>query len=196
MRYYERKTGTGKIFGNIYYESYKLNDSLMVKNALMNTEGIANYNLAVNTTVLLLNRYNTVVAWTLTGVNGNYAFTDIPLDTYTVLSETASAVASSAVVLSTDNSVANRDLMMRSNDGVTGLTVPENIVLSMFPNPVKDKLTVTMVQEAEISVYNLSGQLHIRQQLNTGSNTMDMSNMSAGVYIVRIGGKSFKLIKY
>ena len=196
MRYYDRKTGSGKIFGNIYYESYRLNDSLMVKNALMSTEGIANYNLAVNTTVILFNRANAPVAWTLTDVNGNYVFTDIPLDTYTVEAETASAYASTGVALSTDNSVANRDLVMKSNDGVTGWNVAENTVLNLFPNPVRNKLSVTMAQQAEISVYNLNGQLHIRQQLNAGSNTLDLSSMPAGVYIVRIGGKSFKLIKF
>ena len=196
MRYYDRKTGSGKIFGNIYYESYRLNDSLMVKNALLSTEGIANYNLAVNTTVILFNRANAPVAWTLTDVNGNYVFTDIPLDTYTVEAETASAYASTGVALSTENSIANRDLVMKNNDGVTGWNVAENTVLNLFPNPVRNKLSVTMAQQAEISVYNLNGQLHIRQQLNAGSNTLDMSSMPAGVYIVRIGGKSYKLIKY
>ena len=85
---------------------------------------------------------------------------------------------------------------MKNNDGVTGWNVAENTVLNLFPNPVRNKLSVTMAQQAEISVYNLNGQLHIRQQLNAGSNTLDLSSMPAGVYIVRIGGKSFKLIKF
>lgn len=196
MRYYERKTGTGKIFGNINYEQYKLNDSLIVKNALSNTEGTANFNIAVNTTVLLLDRQNTVIAWTLTDVNGNYAFTDIPLDTYTVVSETASASATSAVSLTSGQSIVNRDLILKSNEGATGFSIPENTVLSLFPNPVKEKLSITLTSESIANVYSLSGQLHIRKQLNTGSNTLDMSNMPAGIYILRIDGKSFKLIKY
>ena len=196
MKYYDRKTGAGKIYGNIYYESYKLNDSLMVRNALMNTEGTANYNMAVNATVLLFNKSNAVVAWTLTDVNGNYVFTDIPIDTYTVVSETASAFASTSVVLTAGQSTANRDLMLKSTEGTTGISEPVNPVISLYPNPVKDKLTIELVQESEISIYNLNGQLHNQRQLNAGINTVDLSNMSAGVYIARIGTKSFKLIKY
>ena len=196
MKYYDWKTGTGKIYGNIYYESYKLNDSLMVRNALMNTEGTANYNLAVNATVLLFNKSNDVVAWTLTDVNGNYVFTDIPLDTYTVVSETASAFASTSVVLTAGQSSANRDLMLKSTEGTTGISEPVNPVLSLYPNPVKDKVTIVLAQESEILIYNLNGQLHNHRQLNAGINIVDLSNMTAGVYIARIGAESFKLIKY
>lgn len=195
MVYYERKTGTGKIYGNIYYESYKLNDSLMVKNALTNTEGTANYNLAVNATVLLINRSGMPAAWTLTDVNGNYVFTEIPYDTYKVVSETASAYASSEVVISTAQSTANRDLMLKSTDEITGITLPENTAVSLFPNPVKDKLTVSVVQEDVISIYNLNGQLNFHDKLNRGINTLDLSDIASGIYIARIGGKSFKLIK-
>ena len=167
----------------------------MVKNALTNTEGTANYNLAVNATVLLFNRSGMPAAWTLTDVNGNYVFTEIPYDTYKVVSETASAYASSEVVISTAQSTANRDLMLKSTDEITGITLPENTAVSLFPNPVKDKLTVSVVQEDVISIYNLNGQLNFHDKLNRGINTLDLSDIASGIYIARIGGKSFKLIK-
>ena len=168
----------------------------MVKNALTNTEGTANYNLAVNATVLLINRSGMPAAWTLTDVNGNYVFTEIPYDTYKVVSETASAYASSEVVISTAQSTANRDLMLKSTDEITGITLPEITAVSLFPNPVKDKLTVSVVQEDVISIYNLNGQLNFHDKLNRGINTLDLSDIAAGIYIARIGGKSFKLIKF
>ncbi len=195
MVHYNRTTGAGKIFGNIYYESYALNDTLMVKNALSGTEGIPNYNLAVNATVLLLNSFSLPVAWTLTDINGNYVFNDIPYGTYTVLTETAAAYASTVVVISSTQTTANRDMMLKGTDEATGINRQENTSVSVFPNPVKDKLTVSVVQDETISIYNLDGQLNYRSQLSRGINTIDLSYMTAGVYIARIGGKSFKLIK-
>ena len=85
--------------------------------------------------------------------------------------------------------------MLKSTDEITGITLPEITAVSLFPNPVKDKLTVSVVQEDVISIYNLNGQLNFHDKLNRGINTLDLSDIASGIYIARIGGKSFKLIK-
>ena len=86
--------------------------------------------------------------------------------------------------------------MLKSTEGTTGISEPVNPVLSLYPNPVKDKVTIVLAQESEILIYNLNGQLHNHRQLTAGINIVDLSNMTAGVYIARIGAESFKLIKY
>jgi hypothetical protein len=195
MKYFDRKTGTGQIYGNIFFESNQLNDSLLVKNALMNTNGSADYNLAVNATVLLLNSKNLPVAWTLTDVNGNYVFNEIPLDTFTVVSETASAYAASTVRLTTENNPVKAVLVMKNLQYSTGLINPENSMQGIFPIPAKDKLTVTVIENSEINIYNLAGQLLLRHNLTAGVNTLDLTTISKGVLIVKIGNNAFKLIK-
>ncbi len=55
--------------------------------------------------------------------------------------------------------------------------------VSFYPNPVKDILTVASNKKvSSISVYNTGGQL-VKTTQNI--NTIDMSNLSAGVYVVK-----------
>lgn len=55
--------------------------------------------------------------------------------------------------------------------------------VQFYPNPVKDVLTVSTNKKVNsISVYNVAGQL-VKTTENT--NTVNMSNLSAGVYVVK-----------
>ncbi len=61
-----------------------------------------------------------------------------------------------------------------------------NNSITVFPNPANDRITI-LSDNAEIQkveLYNLQGQLITNQQLN--DNTLDISNLSAGMYSVRI----------
>jgi len=62
--------------------------------------------------------------------------------------------------------------------------------VQLYPNPVKDVLTVSTSKKVNsISVYNVAGQLVKTSQ---NENTVNMSNLSAGVYVVKtdVEGKS------
>ena len=62
--------------------------------------------------------------------------------------------------------------------------VPENEVeaIAIYPNPVKDRLTVKTENLQSIEVYNLMGQ----QVLVSTSSVIDMGVMNQGFYFVRI----------
>ena len=62
--------------------------------------------------------------------------------------------------------------------------VPENEVevIALFPNPVKDRLTVKAENLQSVEVYNLMGQ----QVLVSTSSVIDMGVMNQGIYFVRI----------
>ena len=62
--------------------------------------------------------------------------------------------------------------------------VPENTTetVTVYPNPVKDHLTVKAENLQSVEVYNLMGQ----QVLTTTMSTIDMSGLYQGVYFVRI----------
>jgi len=60
-----------------------------------------------------------------------------------------------------------------------------NNSIKLYPNPVKDLLTIASVLNIEkIEVFNMLGQKSLVQ--NGTSNTMDTSSLSKGVYIVKI----------
>lgn len=72
--------------------------------------------------------------------------------------------------------------------------------LKVYPNPVKDMLTLTNTSEiTEVKVYNMIGQLVISKKLNASEAQISMAGLNAGAYIVNITSgdavKSVKVIK-
>lgn len=79
------------------------------------------------------------------------------------------------------------------------LAVPQNdlATLTVFPNPVKDKLTILAPQTVlNVTVYSLTGQ---RISLQRNENQLDFSGVANGVYVVEVetenGLKSIKVVK-
>jgi hypothetical protein len=62
--------------------------------------------------------------------------------------------------------------------------IPENEkeTLTVFPNPVKDRLTVKTENLQSVEVYNLVGQLVMTSALPI----VDMSDLNQGIYFVRV----------
>ncbi len=67
--------------------------------------------------------------------------------------------------------------------------------VSIFPNPVKDKLTLTLSQaENEIKIFDLQGKLWL-QQKGGFSAEINVSMLPAGTYMLVVNGKSYKFVK-
>lgn len=62
----------------------------------------------------------------------------------------------------------------------------ENETVAVYPNPVKDRLTVKAENLQSVEVYDLMGQ----QVLTTTTSTVDMSGFNQGIYFVRITADS------
>ncbi len=62
--------------------------------------------------------------------------------------------------------------------------VPENVAddITLYPNPVKDRLNVKAESLQTVEVYNLMGQM----VLSTTTATIDMGSLNQGIYFVRI----------
>ena len=65
--------------------------------------------------------------------------------------------------------------------------------LTIYPNPVKDILRVTGAQTEEYEVFDLMGRTVLRGFLNEG---IDVSELPAGVYVLRIGNESRRFVTY
>ena len=58
-------------------------------------------------------------------------------------------------------------------------------LLSVFSNPVQDKLIIDASTAARVTIMNLNGQALQNAQLKQGRNEISVSNLSAGNYIIR-----------
>ena len=69
--------------------------------------------------------------------------------------------------------------------------------ISIYPNPVKDKLTINFGSEGSrtVQVFDIRGQLVRQIQCNGAALIVDTGNMPAGIYIVRSNGATARFVK-
>lgn len=64
--------------------------------------------------------------------------------------------------------------------------------INVFPNPVQDRLTITNVNSADYFIYDQNGKL---AQTGTLNGTIDVSELTNGLYVLRINNQSHRFIK-
>ena len=72
--------------------------------------------------------------------------------------------------------------------------VSHNVHMNVYPNPATDRLNVTLSKNAEIVVYNVTGQQVMNMEGHVGANTINISNLNSGIYFVKAGSDTQKFI--
>ncbi len=67
--------------------------------------------------------------------------------------------------------------------------------IELFPNPALDFIRFNSNNEDEYSIYSILGVELIRNKASIGNNTIDVSNLSSGFYVIKIGDQITKFIK-
>ena len=115
-----------------------------------------------------------------------YAFTPILNQSYTV----------SGVVTF---SYGAFKLLPRNGSDVAGfISVNETTenVFYMYPNPLnQSNLNITLQNNSNVSLFNLSGQLIKTYQLKSGNNSVNLDFLKKGLYIIRYNSKTFTIAK-
>ena len=76
----------------------------------------------------------------------------------------------------------------------------DNNNFTYYPNPVKNTLNLSYDQEiSNVTIFNLMGQKVSSQAINSNQGQVDMSNLSHGVYLVKVSSnnqvKTLRVIK-
>ena len=71
-------------------------------------------------------------------------------------------------------------------------SINENISdkVEVYPNPLKDKVTVMAEQMKSLTVTNMTGQVVMRQDVDTDETILDLSELNSGLYILNIETES------
>ena len=80
-------------------------------------------------------------------------------------------------------------------NGFVGLTQTEQDLFSLYPNPSSDGFYIKGIENGEVSVMNVYGQLVWQQSYKAGSK-IELSTMDAGVYIVKVNGLGLAVLVY
>lgn len=82
--------------------------------------------------------------------------------------------------------------LLFAHDAPTSIDGIGEVSVYIFPNPVSNTLNIMGVDEsATLAVYNLSGKCIMKEN----GNTLNVSSLSQGTYILQIDGKFVKFIK-
>lgn len=81
--------------------------------------------------------------------------------------------------------------------GITGINeVSPNSLLNIYPNPIMSILNIEAKENTNVRIVNTLGQIVMALQLNTGENSISVSNFHSGVYFIHTeNGSITKFIK-
>ena len=118
--------------------------------------------------------------------------------TYTVTYNSTSNVTC-YVVVSGDNTFGingtwNGTITVNPGVGLS-YTKQQSNKISLFPNPFTSLLKVSSISKAELSVFNITGKIILKQHINEGATELDLSSFAAGVYFIRVGASTYRVIK-
>lgn len=91
------------------------------------------------------------------------------------------------------NTTFNGTITIQSGLGVND--IKNQPTIKLFPNPVVDILKVSTSEKTKINIFNINGQSVLTQDLEKGTNDVDVFNLSNGIYFVTVGNKTQKIVK-
>lgn len=89
-----------------------------------------------------------------------------------------------------------RKLTMEDVTSSSVETYDENAKIFIYPNPTSDKLNMSSETEqlVLVGIFTLNGQKLMQQQMST-SESIDVSSLAKGIYIIKINETSYKFSK-
>lgn len=80
----------------------------------------------------------------------------------------------------------------------TTVGIEDNKMLfSIYPTSTQSTITIESLTQSTVTVYNTIGQDLIKNQINIGSNLLDLSSLARGVYFIKLAeGKTVKILKH
>lgn len=99
-----------------------------------------------------------------------------------------------------NNTVINQGFLAAASSSTT-LAVDEqllNTAIKVYPNPVTEKLSIDLNDVSgniKLMLYSMTGQLLITEKLNTQKNSINISHLKNGLYLVNLHFSDYKTIK-
>ncbi len=77
------------------------------------------------------------------------------------------------------------------------VSINENneVAFVVYPNPAKNYVMIESIKEAEVRIYSINGQMVSEQTISEGVNTIDISNLNAGMYFMNVNNSMIKIVK-
>jgi len=140
--------------------------------------GLESYNVLVSTSDNDINSFTTIAS--------NQT---IPAS-WTQKSYSLSAYANQDIYVAIQHTSADKFMFWVDDIEITGAVTQNNIIenksINIFPNPAKENITFTNVENSNIEITDINGKVVISVFANSNNVTCNVSNIDKGTYIARI----------
>jgi photosystem II stability/assembly factor-like uncharacterized protein len=129
------------------------------------------------------------------GVNWDYVGVNIPLVT---ISDLEIDYDNQKLIAGTfSRSMYSYDISWIDNLGVdfTGIGDNNKLELSFYPNPVVSQITINTPQKGTFKLFNINGEIVLQKNIINQNTTIDVSNLSKGIYFYQLNNNKGKLVK-
>jgi hypothetical protein len=75
--------------------------------------------------------------------------------------------------------------------GIKDVSINETVI---FPNPVRDVLTVNTAKKSLVEIYNTMGQLMIAQNIDGSHNQINVEKLTKGIYLIKLYGEGTEVV--
>lgn len=175
---------------DIQLESYTIlkGGTLTINGQLLNSGKSLN---PAEQEILLLDNQNNPVRWTFSDMAGNYSFDSLPAGNYRVYPVMSGLTSRSSLVDLNKNTSPAFVRMYISGQTITGKSEKEQTYcpFKIFPNPAHDILNIDLNGSSETyqaEFINASGNVLKTARLTSGINTIPISNLPTGLYLIKI----------
>lgn len=86
----------------------------------------------------------------------------------------------------TDPVASNNSACITVTRGTTGINEIAEGEINVFPNPASTYVTVANAENAQVSVFDMSGRMVANVESASANETINVANLAKGMYIVRI----------
>jgi hypothetical protein len=143
-----------------------------------------------------------VIAFTYSDVLGNFQFTSLPSGNYYIrldvpyipqLNNHSITVVGNDIVIGADFSILMDGIYAIDNLEL-GLEEANLIEVAIYPNPAKDKISISNGSKEGLSfeLITIDGQTIQKSLLGLGNNDLDLQNVAEGIYFIRLGSADLR----
>ena len=94
-----------------------------------------------------------------------------------------------------ENQILQKNSTVTKDTSILAVESAEKELVKIFPNPVKNELSISgLTKEEKFEIYSLDGKL-LKSGTYSSKENIQVSSLSKGVYLIKIGNQNLKFIK-
>lgn len=91
------------------------------------------------------------------------------------------------------NTIPNKNrivILNNENNGMVSIDDYNTSLVSLSPNPADNYVNIVMLSAMDLNIYSITGALVAQEKLHEGNNTISISDLKSGIYILKFSDKS------